>query len=333
LNAGGFAGRGGVVIDVLRATTTVVAALANGAKAVIPAATSEEAVRLASNLEKDGVLLAGERKVLKIEGFALGNSPVEMTPAAVAGKTLVLTTTNGTPALVAAQGGAPVLVGAPVNFKALAARARAVLAERRELIGIGALVVGLFLGLTLFRLPITGSWGERVGGLLWRVFGVGSVLVPAMGVGWALAAFQRLGSLSAARAAALGAGLILLVPYGIGTVTGVGVPGDSAAWTPTAQLVGLLPAMLARTVHRTVGTAGGVLVGVFALSALGILTVGWHPLVVLRSRETGSEKRDARGGMRDAKKPVQPSRLVEPDEAERERKIAALTAAKARKTK
>ncbi len=57
-----------------------------------------------------------------------------MTPAAVAGKTLVLTTTNGTPALVAAQGGAPVLVGAPVNFKALAARARAVLAERGELI-------------------------------------------------------------------------------------------------------------------------------------------------------------------------------------------------------
>src|SRR5207249_2119928 len=83
---------------------------------------------------KDGVLLAGERKVLKIEGFALGNSPVEMTPAAVAGKTLVLTTTNGPPALVAAQGRAPALVGAPANFKALAARARAVLAERGELI-------------------------------------------------------------------------------------------------------------------------------------------------------------------------------------------------------
>ena len=163
---------------------------------------------------------------------------------------------------------------------------------RRELIGIGALVVGLFLGLTLFRLPITGSWGERVGGLLWRVFGVGSVLVPAMGVGWALAAFQRLGSLSAARAAALGAGLILLVPYGIGTVTGASLPADYPAWTPTAQLVGMLPAVLARAVHRTVGTAGGVLVGVFALSALGILTVGWHPLVVLRTRETGSGKRD-----------------------------------------
>src|SRR5881396_4089738 len=115
LGAGDLGGRGIVVIDVLRATTTIVTALANGAKAVIPAATSEEAVRLASHLEKDGVLLAGERRSVKIDGFALGNSPREMTPAAVAGKTIVLATTNGTPALVAAQGGEPVLVGAPAK--------------------------------------------------------------------------------------------------------------------------------------------------------------------------------------------------------------------------
>src|SRR6058998_3610144 len=133
LNAGDLAGRGVVVVDVLRASTTVITALANGAKAIIPAATAEEAVRLASNLEKDGVVLAGERKSLKIEGFALGNSPREMTAAAVGGKTIVLATTNGTPALVAAQGGDPVLVGAPANFRALAARARAVLEQRGEL--------------------------------------------------------------------------------------------------------------------------------------------------------------------------------------------------------
>jgi 2-phosphosulfolactate phosphatase len=135
LSPGDVSGQGVVVIDVLRASTTVITAIANGAKAVIPAASSEEAVRLASNLEKDGVLLAGERKSLKIEGFALGNSPREMTPEVVAGKTIVLATTNGTPALVAAQGGDPVLVGAPANFKALTARARAALVER------GALVV------------------------------------------------------------------------------------------------------------------------------------------------------------------------------------------------
>jgi len=126
-------GRAVVVIDVLRATTTIVTALANGAKAVVPAASSEEAVRLTAKLEKDGILLAGERKSLKIEGFQLGNSPREMTPEVVAGKTIFFSTTNGTPALVAAQGGAPVLVGAAVNFKALAERARALFSERGDL--------------------------------------------------------------------------------------------------------------------------------------------------------------------------------------------------------
>jgi 2-phosphosulfolactate phosphatase len=133
LTPGDVSGRGVIVIDALRATSTVVTALANGAKAVIPAATSDEAIRLASNLEKDGVLLAGERKSVKIEGFDLGNSPREMTPEVVGGKTIVLATTNGTPALVGAQGGEPVLVGAAVNFTALAERARLVLDERGEL--------------------------------------------------------------------------------------------------------------------------------------------------------------------------------------------------------
>jgi len=163
---------------------------------------------------------------------------------------------------------------------------------RQELVGIGALVIGLFLGLTLLRLPLTGSWGGTVGSQLWRVFGVGAVLLPLLGVGWALAAFERLGSLSAGRAAVLGVGLVLLLPYGIGTVTGATFPGDYTAWTPTQQLVGRVPGLLARGVHQTLGTAGGVLVGLFALSALGLLTVGWHPLAMLRagSREQGAGK-------------------------------------------
>ncbi|HXF95426.1 MAG TPA: 2-phosphosulfolactate phosphatase [Gemmatimonadales bacterium] len=134
LNAGDLTGRGVVVVDVLRATTTVIAAIASGAKAVVPAASSEEAVRLTANLEKDGIVLAGERRLQKIEGFALGNSPREMTAEAVAGKTVFLATTNGTPALVAAQGGDPVLVGAAVNFSALAERAGALFHERGELV-------------------------------------------------------------------------------------------------------------------------------------------------------------------------------------------------------
>jgi S-DNA-T family DNA segregation ATPase FtsK/SpoIIIE len=167
---------------------------------------------------------------------------------------------------------------------------------RQELIGIGALAVGLFLGLTVLRLPITGSWGDEIGSRLWRVLGVGSVLLPVLGIGWALAAFERLGSLSAGRAAALGAGLILLLPYGIGTLTGASFPPAYAAWSPTQKLVGFVPAMLAHGVHQAVGTAGGTLVGLFALSALGILTVGWHPLVALRSRETAGVKAREKAG-------------------------------------
>ncbi|HXV90505.1 MAG TPA: 2-phosphosulfolactate phosphatase [Gemmatimonadales bacterium] len=130
---GDLAGRGVVVIDVLRATTTIVAAIAHGAKAVIPAATAEEAVRMTANLERDRFLLAGERRAVRIEGFALGNSPLEMTPEAVLGRTVFLATTNGTPALVAAQGGEPVLVGAAVNFSALVERARAAVGATGDL--------------------------------------------------------------------------------------------------------------------------------------------------------------------------------------------------------
>jgi len=138
LTAGDLAGRGVVVIDALRATTTIIAALSSGARAVVPAASSEEAVKMTANLERDGFVLAGERRYLPIPGFALGNSPQDMTPEAVGGKTVYLATTNGTPALVAAQGADPVLVGAAVNFGSLAERARQVFQERGDLVIICA---------------------------------------------------------------------------------------------------------------------------------------------------------------------------------------------------
>lgn len=138
LNTGELTGRAVVVIDVLRATSTIVTALAAGAKAVVPAASSEEAVRLTANLEKNGIVLAGERRLLKVEGFGLGNSPREMTADAVGGKTLFLATTNGTPALLAAQGGDPVLVAAALNFSAVAERARTVFTQRGDLVIICA---------------------------------------------------------------------------------------------------------------------------------------------------------------------------------------------------
>lgn len=134
LNAGDLAGRAVVVIDVLRATSTIVSALAAGAKAIVPAASSEEVVRLTTNLEKNGIVLAGERRLLKIEGFNLGNSPREMTRESVGGKTVFLATTNGTPALLAAQGGDPILVAAALNFSAVAERARTLFHERSDLV-------------------------------------------------------------------------------------------------------------------------------------------------------------------------------------------------------
>jgi len=158
---------------------------------------------------------------------------------------------------------------------------------REELIGIGALIVGVFLGLTLLGTPLTGSWGGALGLWLWKAFGAGAVLLPALGVLWALAAFQRLGTLSTLRGAALGAGLVVLVPYGIGIATNVrldlGAPYGT--WTTPERLAGILPGLLAGGVQRAVGTAGGALFGLFALSALGILTIGWHPLVALRTQE------------------------------------------------
>jgi 2-phosphosulfolactate phosphatase len=138
LTAGDLTGRAVVVIDVLRATSTIVSALAAGAKAIVPAASSDEVVRLTANLEKNGIVLAGERRLQKIDGFNLGNSPREMTKEAVGGKTVFLATTNGTPALVAAQGGDPVLVAAALNFSAVAERARNLFMERGDLVIICA---------------------------------------------------------------------------------------------------------------------------------------------------------------------------------------------------
>jgi S-DNA-T family DNA segregation ATPase FtsK/SpoIIIE len=160
-------------------------------------------------------------------------------------------------------------------------------AQRQELVGIAALLVGLFLGLTLLQLPLTGSWGRAIGGLLWKVLGVGAVVVPVLGLGWALAAFGRLGPLSSGRAAVLGAGLILLVPYAIGVAVGPAFPFDHAQWSSTQKLVGLLPAFVATGIQGALGTAGGVLAGLFALSALGIVTIGWHPLALLRAGDGG----------------------------------------------
>lgn len=127
-------GRPVFVIDVLRATTTICAALDAGARAVIPVASTDEALRMVQTLDSRDVLLAGERNCEPIPGFALGNSPREMTPEVVGGRTIVMTTTNGTRALVAAAAGNPVVIAAGVNLSVAATHARAALADRGDLL-------------------------------------------------------------------------------------------------------------------------------------------------------------------------------------------------------
>lgn len=109
-----------VVIDVVRATSCIVEALANGARGVLPAISIEEAGRLRDTRGGNGVLLCGERHGLRIEGFDLGNSPAEFTREVVAGKNLVMTTTNGTRALAAADGADRILASSFLNLSAVA---------------------------------------------------------------------------------------------------------------------------------------------------------------------------------------------------------------------
>ena len=124
-------GRTVFVIDILRATTVMCAAIAHGAKALLPVASTEEALRLAQTIGSNDVLLAGESNCVRIPGFQLGNSPLEMRESAVRGKTLVVTTTNGTKALLACQGAAAVYPAAASNLSLAAERAREAI-ERDE---------------------------------------------------------------------------------------------------------------------------------------------------------------------------------------------------------
>lgn len=118
-------GRVVLVIDVLRASTSIAVALANGARAVVPCESADEAITLSKSFERSDVRLAGEMRMLPIPGFDLGNSPGDFSVAAVDGKTVFLSTTNGTRTLTGIQGARDMLVGAFVNFRAVLAMLRA----------------------------------------------------------------------------------------------------------------------------------------------------------------------------------------------------------------
>ena len=153
--------------------------------------------------------------------------------------------------------------------------------RRRRLGALTALVAGLFLGLTLLPVEITGPVGGYIGHALWQLLGAGALGIPLLGIGLALAGFDRLGGLDMKRSAVLIVGLSVLVPYVVGVLTQV-TPADLdldvAQRSLSARSVGLVPGFLAETIAGKIGVAGAVLVGFLALSALTLATFAWHPL-------------------------------------------------------
>lgn len=110
-------GRVAVVIDVLRASTTIGQALENGARCVVPVASIDGAKATAQI--RENALLCGERGGVRPDGYQLGNSPLEYTSEIVAGKDCVLTTTNGTRAMGMVEGAESVIVGSIRNIDAV----------------------------------------------------------------------------------------------------------------------------------------------------------------------------------------------------------------------
>src|SRR5258708_1232115 len=110
-----------VVIDVLRASTTVITALSNGPKKIIPVNSVDSVVKISSSMYGDGTLRAGERNGKMIEGFNLGNSPPEYTVEIVKGKTIILLTTNGSATMVKGRYAKNVLIAGFVNLSTVVA--------------------------------------------------------------------------------------------------------------------------------------------------------------------------------------------------------------------
>lgn len=108
-----------VIIDILRASSTMITALQNGATRVIPCGTTEEATLIRQRSSPGTVMLGGERGGVKIDGFDFGNSPAEYSPRAIGGRTLAFTTTNGTKALLRALAAREIIIGAFLNRHAV----------------------------------------------------------------------------------------------------------------------------------------------------------------------------------------------------------------------
>lgn len=187
--------RGGtaVVLDVLRATTTMVQAIAAGCECIVPCLEVEDARSLASGISRGSVVLGGERGGLPIPGFDLGNSPGDYTPERCAGKTVVMTTTNGTKAILACLEAETVLVASFQNLLAtceyLARQDRAVHIVCAGTVGEISLEDTMLAGSIVFnhaRLKgweraLTDSWDQ-----LPRDFACNDAAILALAAAWEL---------------------------------------------------------------------------------------------------------------------------------------------------
>jgi 2-phosphosulfolactate phosphatase len=129
-----------VVIDVLRATSVIVTALNNGCKEVIPVREIEEALEIVKD-ERGKYILGGERNALKINGFDFSNSPLDYTRENVEGRTLVMSTSNGTRAIKNSEEAEHIFIAAMINGKAVARK----LAElNKDVVFVNAGTIGEF---------------------------------------------------------------------------------------------------------------------------------------------------------------------------------------------
>jgi 2-phosphosulfolactate phosphatase len=153
-----------VVIDVLRASTTIAYALAAGAEAVVPCLEIEDARRLAEHYDREDIVLGGEREGMPIEGFDLGNSPDEYTPYRVGGRRVIFTTTNGTRAMLHAKTANEIIVASFVTASAVARR----LFEREH---INIICAGTDGNISQDDILVAGLLVERIqrqGGMVYR---------------------------------------------------------------------------------------------------------------------------------------------------------------------
>jgi len=126
INENEFYNHNAVVIDVLRATSTMITALYNGCRHIVPVKKAEDAIRMQKDMDlvSEGIL-GGEQDAKRISGFDLGNSPLEYTRDNIGRKVIFLSTTNGTNAIVNAKHAKKLYIGALNNASAVARRVAA----------------------------------------------------------------------------------------------------------------------------------------------------------------------------------------------------------------